>query len=424
MSNLIKAIDTAIEQSQLVIQGYQTTSAKEFQTLYQDPKADKPHLNRLFDLSKLRVSDQAIEKVSKELCEDLKPYIDSQNNTIGIGLRFIVGGQYVIPISMLSSDLIEASIKLGSNTVVDHLNFWKNNNTIEFNSIATITSVVTDKVVETSEGIAISPSNHFSDEQIGIFGKPNLPEQKHRIIMEYCSKLSLKTQGIPALFLPNSKYKGEVIFLDNKIPNICIDSFCRSLSLICKGYIKPIVKWQEVGELEAYYGNRGWSIPVSTSRTFHQKIKICETDLTKACKVHNQINKMCIMSNKMNIFAIDRWIEASRRESNRNDKFVNLRTALESLYISGENTGEIRFKLAIRCAWHLGGDLLPEARKKIFNDITEFYKLSSKLVHGSKINDIRNAKELFQKALNYCHEGIMKILSSGTVPKWDEIIFG
>ena len=421
MSNLIKAIDTAIEQSQLVIQGYQTTSAKEFQTHYQDPKTNKLHLNGLFDLSKLKVSNQTIEKVSMELNNDLKPYIDNQNNTIGIGLPLIVGKPHVIPVSRLSSDLIKASIKLGANKVSEHLNLWKDRNVIEFDSIATITSAVTAKEISISEGIKILPYSEFSEEQISIFGNPNLAEQKHPVNMEYCSKLSLKSLRKPALFLPNSNYERDVILLNNKIPNISIYSFCRSLSLVCKGYIKPIVTWNEVGELSTFFGNRKWSIPVNTSRTFHQKIIIRETHLIEACKLHKQVEKM---TNKLNVFAIDRWIEASRWESNLNDKYVNLRTALESLYISGENTGEIRFKLAIRCAWHLGGDLLPEARTKIFNDITEFYKLSSKLVHGSKINDKRNAMEKFNKALDYCHSGIMKMLSTGTIPKWEEIIFG
>ena len=419
MSKLVSKIDSAIKQSHFVIQGGQKISAKNFQSLYQDPKNERIQLNRLFELAILKIPDLAIENVNIELPKMFDPYIDYKEKSVGIGLSHIIGGIYPIPFSILSQTLIRASIKLGTERALQHIEVWKNKNVINFNILATITSVTSEEIISIDDGIQIIPSCQFSEEQIRIFGNPILPTGRLDILSENWSCLSLKSQGRPALFQPNSNYKKKVVTLANKIPNITVESYCQALSIVCKGYIRPINMWREVGELEAFHSEIGLSTSIGTSRTFVQEIKIKESDLIEACSIHKKINKMSSIFNKL---AIDRWIDASREESNQIDRFVSLRTALESLYLPGEQSGEKAFKLATRCAWHLG-DSSPE-RTEIFNETRKFYNVSSTLVHGGKLKTKDNADELFNGALEHCHNGIMKMLSKGIIPKWDEIVFG
>ena len=419
MSKLVSKLDSAIEQSHFEIQSGQKISARNFQSLFQDPKHERNQLNRLFELANLNIPDEAINIVNVELPEIFAPYIDYKEKSVGIGLSHIVGGIYPMPLSILSRRLISASIKLGTEKVQRHIEIWKDKNEIQFNILATITSVTSKEIVSIDDGIQIIPSNQFSEEQIRIFGMPTLPTGRHDILSENWSCLSLKSRGGPALFQPNSNYKKNIVTLENKIPNITVESYCQALSIVCKGYIRPINEWIEVGELEAFHNEVGLSTPIGTSRTFVQEIKIKESDLIEACSIHKKINKMSSIFNKL---AIERWIDASREESNQIDRFVSLRTALESLYLPGEQSGEKGFKLATRCAWHLG-DSSPK-RTEIFNETRKFYNVSSTLVHGGKLKKKDNADELFSKALEHCHGGIMKMLSKGKVPKWEEIIFG
>ncbi|MCY4445421.1 MAG: hypothetical protein OXC02_03040 [Rhodobacteraceae bacterium] len=119
--------------------------------------------------------------------------------------------------------------------------------------------------------------------------------------------------------------------------------------------------------------------------------------------------------------AITRWIKSKESKYSITDSLIELRTALESLYLNDMNR-ELRFRLAIKGAWHIGQCF--ERRKFNFETLSNTYKLSSKAEHGSNIPiDDRN-KKLLKKAQNICREGILKRLREEKEISSNDLVLG
>lgn len=95
--------------------------------------------------------------------------------------------------------------------------------------------------------------------------------------------------------------------------------------------------------------------------------------------------------------AISRYNKSFELQS-RDDTFVDLAIALESLLGPSDQSGEISYRIASRAAWLLGTD--DEHSKKIHKQVKTLYDLRSEVVHGnvpSKRSLPRAERELKKK---------------------------
>jgi hypothetical protein len=81
--------------------------------------------------------------------------------------------------------------------------------------------------------------------------------------------------------------------------------------------------------------------------------------------------------------------------SSAEDRLIDAVVALEAIYLAGVND-ELKFRLAIRAATHLGGNDKSE-RSRIFELVTNAYDLRSTIVHGS-IHEI-TASKIYKRGL-------------------------
>ena len=116
--------------------------------------------------------------------------------------------------------------------------------------------------------------------------------------------------------------------------------------------------------------------------------------------------------------AISRWID-SRSRIDPTDQFIDLRIALELLYLTGES-GEFGFRMSNYGAWHLGATR--EERIDIQKTLNDAYGAGSKAIHTGEIKSPN--WQLLKKAQDYVRQGILKRLNEPSVPKWKEIILG
>ena len=68
------------------------------------------------------------------------------------------------------------------------------------------------------------------------------------------------------------------------------------------------------------------------------------------------------------------------------DKYIDLRVALEAIYLKdfmNEHSQEMRFRLALFGAWHLGADF--EERRSIRKGLRDAYDTASKAVHEGEL---------------------------------------
>ncbi len=103
------------------------------------------------------------------------------------------------------------------------------------------------------------------------------------------------------------------------------------------------------------------------------------------------------------------------------DYFIDLRIALEALYIDN-NQGELRFRLAVNGAWHVGRN--PAERRKIKKMLTKFYDAASRIIHGGEFDEAKDDHEWLDQARDICRRGILKALEVQEEPDWDGLILG
>ena len=117
---------------------------------------------------------------------------------------------------------------------------------------------------------------------------------------------------------------------------------------------------------------------------------------------------------------IDRWIR-SYEDRLLVDKFIDLGIALESLYLDGIRD-ELRFRLALHAAWHLGTNVAE--RQRMMRDFRDVYDLRSSAVHSGSVEDTKTTRGLLSRTQEFCRWAIINIIDGGRFPDWNKLVLG
>ncbi len=118
---------------------------------------------------------------------------------------------------------------------------------------------------------------------------------------------------------------------------------------------------------------------------------------------------------------IQRW-RRSKAANNGVDMAIDLRIALESLFLDEGNNAELSFRLALRAAWYLGAG--EDERAKIFEAVRDAYKIGSKAVHTGEGHDNEMLPTLAM-AQDICRISILRrIREGGKPPNWKDMVLG
>ena len=118
---------------------------------------------------------------------------------------------------------------------------------------------------------------------------------------------------------------------------------------------------------------------------------------------------------------IQRW-RRSKATSNGVDLAIDLRIALESLFLDDGNRAELSFRLALRAAWYLGAE--GDERTKIFEAVRDAYDIGSKAVHTGEGYDNVIPVNL-AVAQDICRMSILRrINEGGKAPDWKKVVLG
>jgi hypothetical protein len=102
------------------------------------------------------------------------------------------------------------------------------------------------------------------------------------------------------------------------------------------------------------------------------------------------------------------------------DKAIDLRIALESIFLDDNNKTELQYRLRLRAARFLGESV--EDRVKLFNLFKEAYDSTSAAVHNGKI-DAKKMQGL-EIAARFGKKAIIKMIEAGGEINWQEIELG
>lgn len=192
--------------------------------------------------------------------------------------------------------------------------------------------------------------------------------------------------------------------------------FDQLLSLVCNSYIYTQVHWEYFEHLQIFEGRL--SMPYIQKRDpFSPTIRISPEALEQAVSLYRTGRGREGKTARLQI-AMTRWHMSIDNDRPTLDRFIDLRIALEALYL-GNNSSELSYKLANRAAWYLGQDSADRA--EMFRQVRSFYKISSKIIHASTHRINKQQKDMLVRTQGICRQSILKLIRSTTIPQWDEL---
>ncbi len=235
--------------------------------------------------------------------------------------------------------------------------------------------------------------------------------------------LSIEGEAGPALYLPSEGTSNsnnmEHISAGGQIENLSVHSFCEAMSLACGGSIRWQFRWRDFGDVSEFVGGFGGA-SFTSAPLFPHPSEFTQDDFEYAREIHKLRNTTG--GSKVGFdTAVRRWIKSKSSESPFSDQLIDLRIALEALYLDNR-MGEFRFRLASHGAWYISENT--EERKTNFRTLLQVYDLASSAVHGRNVAATEKNNTLLKDAHTLCWKGIMKRLREQEAPNWNDVIMG
>lgn len=235
--------------------------------------------------------------------------------------------------------------------------------------------------------------------------------------MAGATKVTLGCQGSPVLYKAGTDPAPQITWEYGPLEP-SLDALCDALSLASNSCVRLMITWSDFGDLSVFGGGGGFSSYSGSERNSGGPKISCsaieEAKVLLAKRLDDQL------SNKKLEQAISRWMR-SKRGGNVADQLIDLRIALEALYLPDDNS-ELSFRLANRGAWHLGSNF--EERLKCQETLSKAYSLASKAIHAGTKPFTQEDEKLLGDAQNLCRRGILKRLDEGETPNWKELTLG
>ena len=221
---------------------------------------------------------------------------------------------------------------------------------------------------------------------------------------------------------------------DVKFPGFHQDLFFQALSLVCNFPVHMrIGQWISEPDKSLVLDDRIIGLNMFLGRS-HGFVEVEEADIGKARCLYDILDKNSDLAEKLRI-PIDRWVKSKKPEDSMPpeehiDKIIDLGIAFEALYAPDSSSGEIRFKLAVRAAWHLGEN--EKHRKMLMKEFQGIYDWRSTIVHTGKLPNKKKKTpftraevgKFIERAQNLCRKSIKKILKDKQFPDWNSLILG
>ncbi len=387
-------------------------------------------------------AESEISILSNLISEFMSEYICPDTGRIGNGLVNIMGGKAEPSVPDFAKLLVRASVVLGADQVIQNLCDWKAEKPIRFRRKMWLVGTHVEESLSLAKGISIKNFRCSSDKLSAHFpfDMLDMRYQYGEINLLSGTVLSVEHEKFPKFYRPpissriieDIKQANEV-FRD-AVKDLSPQSFCEALSLAQNHDVRVRFMWNDFGDLQEYQSGSGMA-EWDTGMYPASKL-LTQGHLDKAAEIlsrYHASGQTCserVPSDRGKISeldtAIDRWRRSKRSNIRLIDRLIELRIALEALYID-DGQGELRFRLALIGAWHLGKTYYE--RQQIFDSLHRLYKLASTVVHAGYIDGssedriIKLEKEL-ETAQDLCRQGILKKICEDRDLEWKELILG
>ena len=402
--------------------------------------------------AKLVCPSELVSQVGAHLRGLLGEFVDPDTDDIGYAFPSVVtagmgwsavredGLQIdcsISPLDVFAQGVVRAAAVLGIEGITALLSGWLDGDPVKYRTSALLNGIYLREAVTPVEGVHIAPLPLSSDEL-----PSSLPALGGRAATDYLGRtlVSIDCTAAPALFRPSSS-TGSPEVQGSLTSNIGINDVCQALSLECASYVDPGDTWGYYLGLEDAFPFSGSSIrllgsarhsggvPMNWSLNRDLSTGVTTLIPVEASTVTLQEERLrrlleCFQDPGSRSFrnAISRWTKSMDTRQGLSDRFIDLRIALESLYLPSGSNAELAFRMATSGAWHLGTDF--QDRRKIFDTLRKSYDEGSAIVHGRGEGDTARTRTLLSDTQAICRRGILKILEEGSPRDWHDLVLG
>ena len=407
-----------------------TFSADELRTRYLRSSQPSESQSRVaLSSAEPEVPKHLLTGLTRQLRPLLDCYLDPESDRVGNGLAELVGKAREPTTPEFAQILIRAAATLGSKRVVGLLSGWIDGEPLHYRAEGLLLGAVVGQPLElANEGVRIEPLPKSPADlaaSVGLPGNDSFYDIYYSDFMNGVVRLSIDCTAEPALYKPseNGKEQRNIQrkWAQGRIPEVEPYKFCEALSLACNRRILWALWWPDYGELcEFGKVNPSVKYPLNIPKGM-RVVPTREEHLKEAVEIYlaRHARKNTKLRRRLDI-AISRWIK-SKGLASLADKLIDLRIALEALYLEGDR-GEMRFRLATHGAWHLGTD--PAERRKYHKALRDTYDLASKAIHAGSVQNTPENQEKLRTAQDLCRQGILKRLTEDPNLDWKDLILG
>lgn len=423
--------------------------------------------NRVIPIeSPLQTSDESITELADRLRGLMTDYVDSDTDVVGHAFPVLcpstssrptsdgglVGYEQESELRDFAKGLVWHAAVLIPHRVAGILSDSMDGKPLPFRTSSLLLGVTVSQQLELNNGVRVTRLPESSD-----ILPASLPSTTSRSVKDFLGRavLSVDCSVCPALFHPRScRNENEAPRYQWVLGEASLATLYEALTLVCNSYIHSIMSWSDFEELSSFpsevYGNNpatgstvvdnrqhtGWVRDPRTGVTTLSGGDVLDPvpvlsleGLKEACKIHGVLDRLKKSNPRFGI-AVDRWTRSMRPGLGAKDGFIELRIALEALYLDGKQ-GKVTFRLSTAGARHLGRDA--KERTDIADKLKKFYGAASKVVHAAvskqKKNDLARKKEqenlkLLNCARALCRRGILEVVKQDRLPDGDKLIMG
>ena len=330
-------------------------------------------------------------------------------------------------IPQFCKSLVRASALLGATRTVRYLRDWISGQPLTYQCHALVGGLEVTERLDLGNGIRLWTLPKSSENL-----PASLPRETGLSVRDYLGRTVISVDLFVKPVLSRAPY-GELVDWGPQAiydPGIAsMSSVTAALSLVCNQFIYYKLCWNDYGAVSAFSGEQhkrswklgpdisivnwseGWTGPdatgvyVLTDRDDGAR-ELSPRQFRLAWNLHTKLAKRQATDSRFKT-AVSRWMKAIRPDVDTTDQFIDLRIALEALFLEKQTT-QTASRLAKSAATVLAAnDSQPAASKSV---VKSFYRRASELVHGGGSSVHQRDHDLLDKARQLCRLGILRTI--------------
>ena len=292
--------------------------------------------------------------------------------------------------------------------------------------INAVLSLTIDQKLSPMPGVELSPLPLATDELPSFL--PTRPDTETRFLGQTLLVAEATVQ--PAIFRP-----GQTLANDLTSRLVCgcdLSAIPHALSLLAGTLVVFGPQWDDYGDLGSLAGTtavlgtaHNLPLPSASYETKRSVTtlrpdgdQVSNLDETEVGVAMPQVSN----ANPRFRTGLSRWCSSQAQDAGLAARFIDLRIALEALFLDYRPQQEYRFRIPISAAWLLGRD--GPDRDRIWKIMQKSYDLASSAVHTGSVDRTNDNLQLLSEAQALCRRALFLFLHHGPVPKWSDIFLG